>query len=136
MLSGLLKCGVCGYRYTMADNHFYACGSVIHHLGCGNTERVRRDNLQKIILEPVTQDLLSPARVVRMAKSRWRRIKPPAVAQSAKSASIPKELQALDARLTGLRARLATGDPDMKADELQAAIAKVEAKRAELLAAR
>jgi outer membrane murein-binding lipoprotein Lpp len=53
-------------------------------------------------------------------------------AHSAKAESIPHELQELDARLARLRARLQAGDLDLTADELQAAIARVEAKRDEL----
>ena len=44
----------------------------------------------------------------------------------------PKELEELDARITRLRARLKKGDPDMAPDEIEAAIARAEAKRAEL----
>jgi len=44
----------------------------------------------------------------------------------------PKELQELTARIERLRARLKSGDPDMTADEIQAAIDPAEAKRQEL----
>jgi hypothetical protein len=57
-------------------------------------------------------------------------------ARSARAEAAPKELQDLDAPSERLRARLATGDPDMPPDELQADIARVEAKRTELQATR
>lgn len=44
----------------------------------------------------------------------------------------PRELQELVARIERLRERLRKGDPDMAADEIEAAIARAEAKRAEL----
>jgi hypothetical protein len=53
---------------------------------------------------------------------------------NAATQTIPKEVAALDARLVRLRARLASGDPDMTAEELQGVIRDVEQKRAELKA--
>jgi hypothetical protein len=45
----------------------------------------------------------------------------------------PRELQELDARLERLRERQRNGDPDLTADELQAALERVGQKRRELL---
>jgi site-specific DNA recombinase len=53
--------------------------------------------------------------------------------RASRSAEIPQELQDLEARLERLRRRLATGDPDMTADELQVAIERAESKRKQLL---
>jgi hypothetical protein len=52
-------------------------------------------------------------------------------ASEARVDAAPKELQELDARLSRLRQRRG-GDPDLTTDELQAAIERAEAKRAEL----
>ena len=46
----------------------------------------------------------------------------------------PKELIELESRIAHLRARLRSGDPDMTSDEIEAAIVRAEAKRAELVA--
>ena len=50
----------------------------------------------------------------------------------AQAAELPREMEELAARIARLRERLKTGDPDMPADELQAAIERAEAKRREL----
>jgi hypothetical protein len=42
---------------------------------------------------------------------------------------LTQELEALDARIERSRERLKGGDPDLTADELQAAIDRAEAKR-------
>jgi hypothetical protein len=55
---------------------------------------------------------------------------------AARADTLPQELQALDARIERLRERLKVGDPDLTADELQAAIERAEAKRRELADAR
>jgi hypothetical protein len=54
-------------------------------------------------------------------------------AQRARATEVPRELQDITARIGRLRERLRRGDPDMPADELQAAIERAEAKRKELL---
>ena len=131
LLSGLLKCGTCGRSYTMGGAHSYVCGSV-RSGACDNHVRVRRDHLENVILGPVRDGLLAPDRVKRMAKEMEaefaRRIRDNAT----RAEAAPKELQDLDARLARLRSRLIEGDPDLTADELQAGIARAEAKRAEL----
>jgi septal ring factor EnvC (AmiA/AmiB activator) len=52
---------------------------------------------------------------------------------AARAETLPREIQELDARITRLRERLKTGDPDLAADELQAGIERAENKRRELL---
>lgn len=140
LLSGLLKCSVCGYNYTLADNNFYACGSNLRgrdsgHKECSNRERVRRDALEAHIVGPVNDQLLAPARVARMAKEMQIEYARRLAARSTKAAAVPTELRELEARLERLRVRLQQGDPDLAADELQAAIDRAEAKRRELQAA-
>ena len=54
-------------------------------------------------------------------------------ALEAQAVEAPRELQELTARITRLRERLKAGDPDMPADEIQAAIDRAEAKRQVLL---
>ena len=51
---------------------------------------------------------------------------------AARSSEAPQELKELEAGLDRLRKRLKEGDPDMTADELQAAIERAEAKRRQL----
>jgi hypothetical protein len=50
----------------------------------------------------------------------------------AQAVELPRELQEIVARIARLRERLKNGDPDMPADELQAAIDRAEAKRGKL----
>lgn len=70
LLSGLLKCATCGRNYTIADARAYSCGGYINggKHACSNDERARQDVLEAIIIKPIKDDLLQPARVARMAK--------------------------------------------------------------------
>jgi site-specific DNA recombinase len=134
ILSGLLTCGVCGAHYIIANTCDYGCGG--HADGaCTNSLHVRRDHLEAIILNPLRQELLSPERVERIAKEMQTLYTERVRSIEARADAAPKELQDLDARLTRLRERARSGDPDLTADELQAAIERAEGKRAELLAA-
>ena len=54
-------------------------------------------------------------------------------AAKTRAAEAPKELIELESRIVRLRARLRNGDSDMTSDEIEAAIVRAEAKRAELV---
>jgi hypothetical protein len=78
-------------------------------------------------------DLLAPESVKQITADMMAYFSEQSRAQEAQAIEAPRELQELSARITRLRERLKTGDPDMPADELQAAIDRAEAKRKALL---
>ncbi len=94
--------------------------------------RVRREHAERVLLDPILDELLAPERAQRMAREIERQYRERIVQRQARSAEQPKELQELNARIDRLRARLKAGDPDMTPDELQLAIERAEAKRREL----
>ena len=61
LFSGLLKCGVCGANYVMANNVTYACAGRRDRGGhvCDNDLHVRRDVVEARLLEHIKHDLLS-----------------------------------------------------------------------------
>ncbi|MBS0375330.1 MAG: recombinase family protein [Proteobacteria bacterium] len=134
-LSGLLKCGVCGRNFVIDSGTHYACPSAKSG-ACTNKIRQRRDDAETYILGAIDRNLLDPKMVTMMAREIERDLNARIDALQKREADRPAELVALDARLSRLRARLRDGDPDMAPDEIQAAIEKAEAKRADLLAAR
>ena len=96
--------------------------------------RVTRDSLERILLGPLSNDLLAPARVQRIAKEMQTYYAERQKAMQVRAIEWPRELQDLDARIDRLRDRLGRGDPDMTTDEIQAAIDRADAKRRELQA--
>ncbi len=132
LLSGLLRCSACGAHYTIADKFSYSCSSNHDGNACGNTVRVRRDRAEEILLGPINEQLLAPDRVERMAAEMRTYFAERNKAMQARATEAPRELQELGARIDRLRERLRKGDPDMPTDEIQAAIDRAEAKRAEL----
>lgn len=132
LLSGILKCDVCGSNFVMADDRAYACSSHVNGRACSNSIRVRRDHAEAMLITPVRTGLLSPARVEKMGKEIQRLYAQRIETRQTRSAQAPRELQEIDARLARLRERLQRGDPDMTTDEIQVAIDRADQKRAEL----
>lgn len=131
LLSGLLRCGVCGSHYILSSNNAYSCSG---YLGgdCSNGERIRRDCIERAILDPIRHELLSPERVARMTVEIQKLLAARARKAKQKANAAPAELKALDVRIARLRERLERGDPDMEQDEIQAAIDRAEGKRREI----
>lgn len=131
LLSGLLRCEVCDAHYVIADKYSYACSSFLNGGACSNEVRVNRVSLEGTILNPVRDKLRDPAMVNQMAAEMEREFAADMDKAGARAASAPRELQELDARLE----RLKGGVVDLEADELAAAITRIEAKRTELRSA-
>lgn len=133
LLSGLLTCAECGAHYVIAGPNSYACSSYVNGRACNNSLRVRRDQVERSLLEPIQEQLLAPERVIRMAREMQRLLADRARATSEHAATASTELRELDARIARLRARRVAGDPDMTDDELAAAIDRAAEKRRQLL---
>jgi site-specific DNA recombinase len=132
LLSGLLVCDTCGAHYTITDQRSYGCSSFHDGRACSNSVRVRRDRIETILLDPIRKELLTPERAERMAKEMQAYYLDRVRAMQTQTVEQPRELQEFTARIERLRERLRQGDPDMTADEIQAAIDLATAKRNEL----
>ena len=134
VLTGLLTCSVCDAHYVMADKLSYACSS-FRNRACKNGVRVNRKSIEKTILDPIRKDLRDPARVKQMAAEMEKAFAAQIERYETHAAAAPAELQELQARLDRLKRRLAAGDPDMTADELEGLVDRVQAKVTALKAA-
>lgn len=132
-LSGLLKCSHCGGNFVVHDATRYECSSTAKG-GCCTAKSVRRDALHAAIMDPIDSHLLAPDRVKRIAKEMDTEAARRLAGAQARNAAAPAALQELEARIDRLKARLAAGDPDMAADEIQVAIERAQTKRHELAA--
>lgn len=82
LLSGILECAVCGGKMTIygGDQHRYVCGT--YHVSgahaCSNRSSFPRQTAERLILEPVIRDLLSPEAIAEGIRlMRAERIAPP-----------------------------------------------------------
>jgi len=104
LLSGQLRCAKCGSSYVLADRYKYACAGYIGGRACGNNVWVRRDALEEKIVRPLDEAVLEPkrmAKAVAWMQSEYARRRR---AVRARSAEVPAEVAALDARLARLKA--------------------------------
>jgi site-specific DNA recombinase len=62
LFSGLLRCGLCGARFVIADRTHYACGSRVNagEAACKSDVRVKRLLVESGLLDGIKSDLLSP----------------------------------------------------------------------------
>src|SRR5581483_3214673 len=136
VLSGLLKCE-CGANFVMDSATHYRCGRALDGESCekSNCLRVRRDLAEQIILQPITDRLLSDDMVAQMAREMRAYYNMRREEMRSQRERRPAEVEELDRRIARLRERLKNGDPDLTADELQVIIGKAEVKRSELMAA-
>lgn len=135
LLSGLVRCAVCDQNYTIVNATSYGCGAHRDGGSCGNDILVRRDALEDAVLKPIRTDLLSPARIDKMAAEMQRLVAEDARRRAGQKQQRPKQLAELDARIERLRERLKAGDPDLTNDELQIVLDRALQKRKELEAA-
>jgi hypothetical protein len=73
--------------------------------------RATRSRAEEVLLAPIRDDLLAPARVRLMAVEMDAYYREQLRVRAERSTEVPKELTALEARIARLRERLHRGDP-------------------------
>jgi site-specific DNA recombinase len=68
LLSGLLACGVCGGGFTIVNALDYGCSTHRAKGTCGNHHRVRREELERRVLDGLKHRLLAPDLVEQFAR--------------------------------------------------------------------
>ena len=145
--SGLLRCGLCGARFVMADRTHYACSSRVNggKSACGSEVRIKRAVVERGLLGGIKSDLLSAEILAdiehetrRSLKAQKRAARPDPQRRAATEEEIKNLVDAIaSGRLrtsAALAERLAVAEADLAA---QKAIAHpVKAKDIECLVAR
>jgi site-specific DNA recombinase len=126
LLSGLLRCDTCRAHYIGVNGTEYGCSSHRDGGACSNSIRIRRELVESVLLDPIRKELLSPARVQRLVIEMQAYHMEQVRVLEARASEQPHELQEIVARIARLHERLRQGDPDMTADEVQAAIDRAE----------
>ena len=60
LLSGLLKCGICGGGYSMNGARRYGCSTAINKGTCANKLTIRRDEVEQKVLNGLRHQLMHP----------------------------------------------------------------------------
>jgi site-specific DNA recombinase len=135
LLSGLLRCGNCGGSFILSSKDGYSCSAYHDGRACANAHYVPRARAEHVVLGDIRAGLLDPGRVSRMAVEMQRYYSERMRDAHARLVEVPRELREIDARIERLQERLRAGDPDLDPDEIEAVIARAQAKRRELAAA-
>ena len=69
LLSGLLKCGVCGSPFAMRGQSRYICSRHMKSLSCSNTRGIQRAAIEERVLAGLRDRLLAPEAVARAMKA-------------------------------------------------------------------
>lgn len=131
LISGLLECGVCGRKMVAAgkNSSYFYCGS--YKAGgpevCTNAIGVRRDIAERVLLEPIRQQLLSDEAVEQAVglMQHWSR-------QERTQTVQPADVTQIDARIARLKAQVDAGA--LEADDVAEMLAVLEERRRAALA--
>jgi site-specific DNA recombinase len=69
LLSGLLECGVCGGGFTIVNAREYGCAAHRSKGTCSNSHKVRREELERRVLDGLKERLLAPELVEEFARA-------------------------------------------------------------------
>jgi site-specific DNA recombinase len=61
LLSGLLKCGCCGARYTLMNKVKYGCSAARNRGTCDNRTLIHREEVERRVLDGLRDKLMHPA---------------------------------------------------------------------------
>ena len=102
LLSGLMKCGVCGASYTKAGAHRFACTGSRDRATCSNSLTIRGDELERAILDGLKTRLMEPTLFDEFAREFMAEVNRQRSAMSAEKARTRSELENIDRQIKRL----------------------------------
>jgi site-specific DNA recombinase len=129
LLSGLLACGVCGGGFTIVNALDYGCATHRAKGTCDNQHRIRRDELERRVLDGLKHRLLAPELVEEFARTFHDEVNRLASEQSESRAQDEGRLEAVQRKIASMIRAIEDGlyQPSMKAR-----MAELEAEKAAL----
>ncbi len=129
LLSGLLACGVCGGGFTIVNAHDYGCAAHRAKGTCDNDGRIRRNELERRVLDGLKHRLLAPELVEEFARTFHDEVNRLAAEQTQNRAQDESQLEAVRRKIASMIRAIEDGlyQPSMKAR-----MAELEAEKAAL----
>ncbi|MGK2286546.1 recombinase family protein [Pedomonas sp. V897] len=109
LLSGLIKCSVCGANYVVAGRDYYKCASTKERGTCHNTLSVRRPVIEQAVLSTLQSSLLSPAQIDLFVEEYRREAARLTRTQDLLHASTIAQIDVLERQISNLLANFAQG---------------------------
>ena len=129
LLTSKLFCGACGGAMGNVGRNYLACAAARRLEVCQNRLSIRRERLERLILDALRDRLMQPEHVAAFAAEfirEWNKLQAGAASDRAVR---ERELQTVDRRLNGLIDAIADG---LRSTGLQAQLDTLEARKAEL----
>jgi site-specific DNA recombinase len=117
LLSGLLACGTCGGGFTIVNAHDYGCATHRAKGTCGNHGRIRREELERRVLDGLQNRLLAPELVEQFARDFQEEVNRQAAERTQSHAQDQGRLEAVRRKIASMIRAIEDGlyQPSMKA---------------------
>ena len=129
LLSGLLRCGVCGGAYTKINANLFGCASARNKGTCNNRINIRRDAIESIVLDGLKHRLMDPQLFRVFVKEFTREFNRLRGAEGNRIEQAKSELAGIERRLKKIVDAIADGVP---ARTLKEELSRLEASQDEL----
>jgi DNA invertase Pin-like site-specific DNA recombinase len=129
LLSGLVKCGLCGGGYSMISQTLMGCSTARNKGTCGNRLNIRRDALEATILAGLKSRLMQPDLVKVFAEAFIAEINKLRAVQAQQVKDLQNRLQQVERRIQKLVTAIAEGEPPQA---LLEELRRLETEQAEL----
>lgn len=130
ILSGLVKCGVCGGNYVIIADGQWGCSGPRKLGNCDNRRTITTDRLERRVFEGLRRELLSPERVAMVVRAYHERRAELDREQARSEATARKRIAELTATIDRLVAAIGAGAGDVA--EVVAALQAARAEREQL----
>jgi site-specific DNA recombinase len=131
LLSGLIKCGICGSNFTISGKDYYRCAAEKERGSCGNAFSVRKGALERATLDALKHDLLTAEHAELFVKEFNRELARLSSHAGDISERTEERLREIDAELDNLMQNLLAG---LASPSVQRMINDREAEKARLTA--
>ena len=132
LLSGLIKCSMCGSTYIIVSPNKYGCGSA-HRAGsaiCTNKEKILKDEIEKSLISSIQTDLFQPEVIEVFRKEVALILKDKKRDYQPNIRKLQSELKSTDKNITKLLDVILTSDNPPQSILLK--ISNLETKKSEL----
>jgi site-specific DNA recombinase len=129
LLSGMLECGVCGGGFTIIDATNYGCATHRCKGTCSNDLKVRREELERRVLDGLRERLLAPELVEEFARAFQEEVNRLAAEKTRHRAEDEGRLEAVKRKIASLIRAIEDG---LYQPSLKARMAELEAEKAGL----
>jgi hypothetical protein len=111
LLSGLMRCGVCGGGYSKISADLFGCSTARNKGTCSNRLNIRRDQIEAIVLDGLKTRLMDPALFKVFAEEFVAEVNRVRGHESARAEQLKRELEGTDKRIRRIVEAIAEGVP-------------------------